>query len=57
MATENRALDVETVGDRPPKAPPPELAKWPLRRTFGFLLVVGGLIWIALGLILKIWIL
>lgn len=57
MATEIRALDVETVGDRPPKAPPPELAKWPLRRTFGFLLVVGGLIWIALGLILKIWIL
>jgi len=51
-------LEVKSVGDPPSEGPPPtELAKWPLRRTFAFLLVVGGLIWIGLGLVLKLLIL
>jgi hypothetical protein len=51
-----RALEIENASEAPPVAPtpPPELKKWPLRRTFGFLLVLGGLVWIALGLILKL---
>jgi hypothetical protein len=40
--------------ERPTKPTAPEPAKWPLRRTFGFLLVLGGVFWIGVGLILKV---
>jgi hypothetical protein len=40
--------------ERPIKPTAPEPAKWPLRRTFGFLLVLGGIFWIGVGLILKL---
>lgn len=29
-------------------------AKWPLRRTFGFLLIIAGTFWTLLGLALKL---
>lgn len=38
----------------PPESGAPEPAKWPLRKTFAFLLVVGGLFWVVLGVALKI---
>jgi hypothetical protein len=53
--TEPRPLVGSTMEERPTKpTAPQEPAKWPLRRTFGFLLVLGGVFWIGVGLVLKL---
>jgi hypothetical protein len=51
---ESGPLVESTMDERSPKPTTPEPGKWPLRRTFGVLLVLGGVFWIGVGLVLKL---